>query len=497
MPGAPPICERSAGKRAKEGTLRNGTPVPNRPGILLLHGLVASISEAYNDTGDYIPPRLSGHSRAAPGLFLAKEPTWRVTSRRPRGNYPMNDHSSVTNRRAFLKAAAAAAAGPYLFTSATRGDDRPPPSEPIVMAGIGIGNMGKATSGPSSAARTSSTWPSATCDEGARDNAKGQVDKHYDNKDCKAYNDFRELLARTDIDAVHIATPDHWHAIMVIEACRNGKDVYCQKPETRTLREGPLMVEAARRYGARRLRRQPARAGRLSRKYVNKCWGGELGTIKSINVNVGPLSQPCNLPAERVPPDIDWDMWLGPAPWAPYNKARCERQLLHQRQQLAFVQRLFGRRHDRLGRAPFRRSDVRRRRPRTAAGGSHLSRRQGWQVPDLPLRQRVADVPQPAQDRATCKSIGTPGEKRDAEAVPTYKGDGGIHGDFIHCVQDAGKAVPRHRVCHRTPWPSCHLGIIAYELKRSLKWDSAKQEFPGDAEANRFLDRARREPWVL
>ena len=123
------------------------------------------------------------------------------------------------------------------------------------------------------------------------------VDKHYKNSDCQAYNDFRELLARNDIDAVHVATPDHWHAIMVIEACRNGKDVYCQKPETRTLREGPLMVEAARRY-ARVVSGGSQRVLEDYRKIVDQCWGGELGPIKSINVNVGPLSQLCNLPAE-------------------------------------------------------------------------------------------------------------------------------------------------------------------------------------------------------
>lgn len=108
----------------------------------------------------------------------------------------MNDHSSVTNRRAFLKAAAAAAAGPYLFTSATRGDDRPPPSERIVMGGIGIGNQGKGDQ-RAFLGRKDVQYV-AVCDvrQGARDNAKNQVDKHYGNKDCKAYNDFRELLAR-------------------------------------------------------------------------------------------------------------------------------------------------------------------------------------------------------------------------------------------------------------------------------------------------------------
>ena len=158
-----------------------------------------------------------------------------------------------SSRRDFLKTAGvAAAAAPYVITSSALGDDqRPPASDRIVMGGIGIGNMGRGDQ--NNFLNRGDVQYVATCDvrKGVREKAKEKVDGKYSNKDCTAYNDFRELLARDDIDAVHVATPDHWHAIMVIEACRAGKDVYCQKPETRTLREGPLMIEAARRYGRR------------------------------------------------------------------------------------------------------------------------------------------------------------------------------------------------------------------------------------------------------
>src|SRR5262249_37148393 len=156
-------------------------------------------------------------------------------------------HSS---RRDFLKAAGALAATPYIFTSTVRANaDRPPPSDRIVMAGIGIGNMGRGDMG--SFFHRKDVQYVALCDvrQEIREKAKESVDQHYNNHACQIYNDFRELRARPDIDVVHIATPDHWHAIMVIEACRNGKDVYCQKPETLALREGPAMIAAARRYG--------------------------------------------------------------------------------------------------------------------------------------------------------------------------------------------------------------------------------------------------------
>ena len=92
--------------------------------------------------------------------------------------------------------------------------------------------------------------------------------------------------------------------------------------------------------------------------------------------------------------------------------------------------------------------------------------------------------------------VGTPDEKRPPKTVPSYAGQGGIYGDFIECVKTREKPFRDVELaCHTMT--VCHLGLIAYELKRSLKWDQAKQEFPGDEEANRFLDRARREPWVL
>ena len=134
------------------------------------------------------------------------------------------------SRRNFLKTAGAAVAAPYVITSSALGDsERPAASERIVMGGIGIGNMGRGDQ--NSFLRRDDVQYIAASDvrTGVREKAKGKVDGHYSNKDCQIYNDFRELIARDDIDAVHIATPDHWHAIMVIEACRAGKDVLLPK----------------------------------------------------------------------------------------------------------------------------------------------------------------------------------------------------------------------------------------------------------------------------
>jgi predicted dehydrogenase len=399
------------------------------------------------------------------------------------------------SRREFVKTAGAALAVPYVITSSALGnDERPPASDRIVMGGIGIGNMGSGDQG-AFLGRADVQYV-AVCDVRAdfRENAKARVDGHYQNSDCREYNDFRELLARTDIDAVHVATPDHWHAIMVVEACKNGKDVYCQKPETRTLREGPLMVDAARRY-ARVVSGGSQRVLEDYREVVDKCYSGELGPIKSINVNVGPLSQLCNLPAETIPPDMDWDLWLGPAPWAPYNKARCDGNFgTSGGSWRSYIDYSGGGMTDwgahHFGGATFA-VDVRELQPEEVLyhdeeDGKYLT----FKYPNGVL------LTHNKPNTANLQVEGTPGQTRPSKPVPSYQGEGGIYGDFIHCVKTRERPFRDIELAVNTVMVS-HLGIIAYTLARSLRWDAANQLFVGDEEANRFLDRARREPWLL
>jgi predicted dehydrogenase len=407
----------------------------------------------------------------------------------------MSIRSLTTSRRAFLKAAAAAAACPYVIPASALGaDGRPPASERVVLGGIGIGNQGN--SDQKDFLDNPDVQYVAVCDvrKNHREGAQNRANDHYHNKDCKAYNDFRDLLARNDIDAVHVATPDHWHAIIVIEACRSGKDVFCQKPETRTLREGKLMVDAARRYG-RVVSGGSQRVLEDYRRMVERCWGGEIGTIKSINVNEARFSGPCNLPPQPVPPEIDWDLWLGPAPWAPYNKGRCDGNFgLGGGSWRSYSDYSGGGMTDwgahHFGGATFA-ADVRELQPVEVVYNDERGKKY--------LTFRYANgllLYNNGPDMGNVVAIGT-GEKRPPKPVPGYKGPvKKISGDFIHCVKTREKPFRDIQYAVNTV-TVCHLGVLAYELQRSLKWDPAKQEFPGDEEANRFVDRARRQPWVL
>ena len=399
-----------------------------------------------------------------------------------------------STRRDFLKTAGAAMAVPYVLTSNALGaGDVPPASDRIVIAGIGIGNMGRGDQ--AAFLRRADVQYVAVCDvrTSFRNEAKGKTDKHYGNGDCQAYNDYREILSRSDIDAVHVATPDHWHTIIVVEACRNGKDVYCQKPETLTLREGPLMVEAARRY-ARVVSGGSQRVLEDYRYVVDPCWGGERGTIKAINVTNLTMSKRCNLPAEPVSGDIDWEMWLGPAPWAPYNAARCSGNFSTSGNSWRSYTDYsggaltdWGAHH--FGGATFA-VDVREMQP------SEVTYSEGQKGPYLTFKFPNGLLFHHNHPGMGQMQVEGSGDRRPAKAVPSYKGHGGIYGDFIYCVKERERPFRDIELAMNT-MAVCHLGTAAYKLQRSLKWDAVQQEFPDDAEANRLRDRARREPWVI
>ena len=436
---------------------------------------------------------------------------------RTSGSVQGSPRGTTRTRRDFLKATlqvagtavGTATAAPYVITSTALGNaSTPPASDRIVMGGIGIGNMGSGDQN-SFLSRTDVHY-AAVCDvrKKWREDGKGRVDAHYGNGDCASYVDFRELLARDDIDAVHIATPDHWHAIMTIAACRQGKDVYLQKPETLTLREGPLMVAAARRYG-RVVSGGSQRVMDDYRSIVQPCWAGEIGAIKSVDISVGGPSQACYLPAQPTPPDIDWDLWLGPAPWEPYNSGRCDGNFgTGGNSWRSYVDYSGGSLTDwgahHFGGTIFA-TDLRELQPRkvtyhpVSADGKEaayvsLTYPNGIQLHhNRPGQLRPA---KPMVAHGDAIQITGDGQPREGKPVPVYKGHGGIYGDFIDCVKTRERPFRDIELAVNT-MTGPHMIAIGYRLQRSLNWDVTSQQFTGDEEANRLLDRARREPWML
>ncbi|MBE3130076.1 MAG: Gfo/Idh/MocA family oxidoreductase, partial [Acidobacteria bacterium] len=240
------------------------------------------------------------------------------------------------NRRHFLKTVAvaggAAAAGiagfPTIVKASALGKDGTvAPSNRIVMAGIGFGMMGPGNM--SSFLEKSEVQWAAVCDLDTEPlaMARDMVNKKYGNKSCATYHDFRELFLRKDLDAVSIAVPDHWHAILAISALRSGLDVYGEKPLTHNLREGRALCDAVERYG------RVWQTGSWQRSVENfhqaseLVRNGRIGKVKRIEVGLpsghydfaGTFGQEALV---APPANLDYEFWVGPALWWPYCKAR-------------------------------------------------------------------------------------------------------------------------------------------------------------------------------
>ena len=221
------------------------------------------------------------------------------------------------SRRSILKTMAASAAAPFLLPSRVWSAPVGPNSK-LTMGFIG---MGKQSHGLLSGFLARDTQVLAVCDVDTtrRNTAKAQVDNAYKNTDCFATGDFRELIARKDIDAVCIATPDHWHAIPMLAALRAGKDVYCEKPLTHNIHEA---IEVIRAVEANQRVLQTGSMQRSSKEFRVACElvrNGIIGKITKVECQFGDPGRPCDLPEESPEPGLNWDMWCGPGPLRGYS----------------------------------------------------------------------------------------------------------------------------------------------------------------------------------
>ena len=411
---------------------------------------------------------------------------------------------SRVTRRLFLKGVAAAAAAPYFIPASALGaEGRPAPSDRITMGFVGVGGQGTGDMG--GFMQFPEVQAVAVCDVDyrhrmrAKQNAESRYAKEKESgafKGCDDYEDFRDLVTRPDIDAVFCATPDHWHALVTITAMKNGKDVYCEKPESLTIREGRLMTEAARRYGR-------VFSGGSQRVWEDYNWyhrmirGGGIGEVKEAWVNVGGPSGEMVRPAQPVPEGMNWDMWISPAPWRPYNKDYHPFTWRGCRDFSGGNMTDWGAHH--YGGALFCMGLQYDAPVEVIPPDGKEYKQLTWKFANGLVMHDGGAWDGPMSFRGTkgeCPERGKPKKAPPDIDIPHYKGRGGIFGDFLHCVRTRERPWRDIEIAHRT-LTVCHLGNIAYWTGHHLKYDPVKEEILGDDEANRWLARPMRAPWTL
>ncbi len=458
-------------------------------------------------------------------------------------------HSRVpryTRRRLLKQAAGGATAAPFLGRSKALGSDHAvAASERINLGFIGVGSLGQWH------VRVFQEDPDiqvvAICDVDTwrRENATKEVEEKYaaatrsgQYRGCAAYKDFRELLARDDIDAVVITTGDRWHPVLTVLAAQAGKDIYCEKPISLTIREARVMLDVVRRYDRvfqTGLQQRSTGEFRRACKLVQE---GRLGKLKIVYPNLVGTSQYVNLPPEPVPAGLDWDMWLGPAPWHPFN-GRFHRYgkpkgvvpwsfcrdfgggqmtdgTVHN---VDIVQWGLGMDHS----GPVEII------PPGVNGAASLTYRYANGVPvevvDWKLDEKKHFIPEGWDVNTKFLDFSVlfvgelgwiyAGRKGLLQAYPEeilaewggsktvqqgYREiEGPIvdhHRNWVEAIRTRQQPVADVEIGARSTMVS-HLGNIALWTGRALKWDPRKEEFLGDEEANRLRSRAMRQPWRI
>jgi predicted dehydrogenase len=430
-------------------------------------------------------------------------------------------NKNTVSRRVFLQKTAGTVAGamslPYIVPASALGRaGNAAPSERITLGFIGTGKQSNHLM--RSFLNSPGTHVVAGCDVDKLKLARGKkiVEDHYAGKNggaykgCDTYGDFRDLLARDDIDAVVIATPDHWHSVIVIQSAAAGKDIYCEKPLSQTIEEARAMVSAVRRYGRVFQTGSMQRSDRHFRLGCELVLNGYIGELQHVTVGVGgPAGNP-PLPAQPVPDYLDWQMWLGPAQWRPYNSELSPHLswdgFPHWRHNSRFGgggMTDWGAHHfdiaqwgmgmDESGPVEIIPPDGKDYKVLTYkyAGGVTMTRDSANGVLFTGTKGKVETNRRHLRtwpDELKNQQIG-PNETHLYESKNHYV-------DWLDAIRKRSKPICDIETGCRSV-SVCHLGNIAYKLGRPLKWDPKREVFVGDDDANRLLSRPMRSPWHL
>ncbi|MGC4037999.1 MAG: Gfo/Idh/MocA family oxidoreductase [Chitinophagaceae bacterium] len=423
------------------------------------------------------------------------------------------------NRRTFIKQGTAATAGMFLLPTALR---KIAPSDKLRIAHIGLGGMGN----------NHMNWFAALpevdivalCDVD-QEHLTSTLEKlktlHPDTK-AEIFTDFRRILERKDIDAITCATPDHWHAQIATLAFQAGKDVYGEKPLSYDIKEGQMMLKNLKRYDRIFQLGTQIHAGDNYHRVVEIIKAGTIGNVHTVRLwktGLPPVLQAVQ-PATPPPPTLDWDMWLGPAPYTDYVPARCH---FTYRYFMDYSGGVFADFWCHIADIVFwsldpkglKTVEARGEAPTEGIGDAPKWIDVDYEFDGLKIywTHEAPNVPGAAD-----KSIGAwfEGDKgtllcdydtrqiilngqtlTDVTEVPqTIKRSPGHQQNFVDAVKSRTQPESNLEYARKLTLPM-HLGMISYRLKRKLEWDSEKEKFLHDKEANGYLHREYRKKWDL
>ncbi|MGL6225145.1 MAG: Gfo/Idh/MocA family protein [Thermoguttaceae bacterium] len=411
----------------------------------------------------------------------------------------MNHKTTNITRRSFLAVGAGAVAAPLFLPGRILGKDgTTSPNSQIVSVSIGMGNRGSEILG-SFMSEPFRTIGICDCYEPHIERAKIRVNAQYRNQDCLTFKKYEDILERDDVDVIAVSTPDHWHTKITVDACKAGKDVFCEKPLTLTLAESQQIVEAARKNN----RIVSSGSQRVMEDYGYMApiiQSGAIGDVQEVFIGLGPAPKTCYLPEEPIPTGMDWDRWLGQAPWAPYNPERCSGNYGGGWRQYEEYCNGF-----------------------LADWGAHKYGGALYAL-GLDLEDPVEILPANTEKNpkeflcalykngmrlyhggGDIKFVGTEGTFEHGQPLKPKKvvdvrrysgGANNIYQDFAYCVKNRVRPFQDVAYGARTA-AFCILMNICYKLNRPLRWNQSEYRFEGDEQANRMISRAQRSPYTI
>jgi predicted dehydrogenase len=421
------------------------------------------------------------------------------------------------SRRTFLRVtrntaltAGLGLACPSIFLNKTLAATGEQPSELIRIGFIGLGGQGN---GNLNGLLKNAV---ALCDVDKKhlETTAANVEKKTGRK-CATYGDYRKMLEDKSIDAVLIATPDHWHALPTIHACQAGKDVYCEKPLTLTIAEGQAMLKAARYYKRIVQTGSQQRSDTKFRLACELVRNGRIGKIKTVQVGIAKVnfSGPA-VPDSEPPAELDYDMWLGPAPKRPYNTKRVHYLFRFFWDYSGGQMTNWGAHHLDITQWGLGMDES---GPVSIEAQARYHKENWYEVPEwceitYKYDNGVTVICSPSNkmgarfegekgyiyvNRGVLESdpdeiIREPLKEGD---IRLYKSDK-HHANWLECIKTRKLPICDVAIGHRSA-SVCHLGNIAIRAGRKITWDPKKEQIVGDADASKFLSYTYRAPWKL